>query len=501
MLPFGDAHHGTRAQLAVRGRLRVQPGVHEGQTLTADVEADAPPARDRHRLRRDLEHHRRQQLAHIAGLGHGFLDALLAFQLIGCLQVHHRLRPAIALLAVIGEHGALNRCIGGLLVLGADRGVDLQAARVGVLLELIGHQRPRHFGGPLRLQREGGAVGVQLQLFIQRRLVFRLGDEAQRAHPGQYIALALLGPLGVGNGIVTRRGLGQPGQHGHLADGQLGQRLAEIRLGRRGKAVRALAQEDLVGVDLEDLRLGELLLDAQREQHLVELAHEAAFAAQERGAGQLHGDGAGPLAAPARLHVGQDGTRHPEQVDAVVGEEIIVLGRQDGLAHLLGKAAVRHDRALFRTVLADQQPVGREDLHRQLGLVVGERGERWQPAGGHLVGHDAHQRPRHHQRATQRHGPAQKAQHRVTAWGLRASTAGLARSGAVAGGSAGRRSGRGGGWLHREGAGVGAGKRLAGMQAGHSSEMRCDERPVKALSGGGEEDCRSSSREIPNPTL
>jgi len=31
--------------------------------------------------------------------------------------------------------------------------------------------------------------------------------------------------------------------------------------------------------------------------------------------------------------------------------------------------------------------------------------------------------------------------------------------------------------------------------------MRCDERPVKALSGGGEEDCRSSSREIPNPTL
>ncbi len=33
-----------------------------------------------------------------------------------------------------------------------------------------------------------------------------------------------------------------------------------IRLGGRGKAVRALAQEDLVGVDLEDLRLGELLL-------------------------------------------------------------------------------------------------------------------------------------------------------------------------------------------------------------------------------------------------
>jgi len=31
--------------------------------------------------------------------------------------------------------------------------------------------------------------------------------------------------------------------------------------------------------------------------------------------------------------------------------------------------------------------------------------------------------------------------------------------------------------------------------------MRCGERPVKALSGGGEEDCRSSSREIPNPTL
>ena len=157
----------------------------------------------------------------------------------------------------------------------------------------------------------------------------------------------------------------------------------------------------------------------------------------------------------------------------------------------------------FRAVLADQQPVGREDLHRQLGLVVGERGEWRQPAGGHLIGHDAHQRPRHHQRAAQRHGPAQKAQNRVTAWGLLPSPARLARSGAVAGGgvSAGRRSGLGGGWIHREGAGVGAGKRLASMRAGHPSEMRCGERAVKALSGGGEEDCRSSSREIPNPTL
>ena len=183
MLPFGDAHHGTRAQLAVGGCLRVQPGVHEGQALTADVEADTPPARDRHRLRRDLEHHSRQQLAHVAGLGHGLLDALLALQLVGRLQVHHRLRPAIALLAVIGEHGTLNRRIGGPLVLGAYRGVDLQAAGVGVLLELVGHQCPRHLRGPLRVQREGGAVGVQLQLLIQRRLVFRLGDEAQRAHP------------------------------------------------------------------------------------------------------------------------------------------------------------------------------------------------------------------------------------------------------------------------------------------------------------------------------
>jgi hypothetical protein len=111
------------------------------------------------------------------------------------------------------------------------------------------------------------------------------------------------------------------------------QRLAEIDLRRGGEAVGALAEVDLVDVDLENLVLGEVVLDLEGEQRLVDLARQGLLAGQEEIARHLHGDGAGALALAATGEVGVGGAQHAERVDAGMLVEALVLGREDGLLH------------------------------------------------------------------------------------------------------------------------------------------------------------------------
>ncbi len=64
--------------------------------------------------------------------------------------------------------------------------------------------------------------------------------------------------------VVKRGRLRNPGERGGLGDGQLVQALAEERLRGGGDAVGALAEEDDVQIELEDLLLGELVIHLDR---------------------------------------------------------------------------------------------------------------------------------------------------------------------------------------------------------------------------------------------
>src|SRR2546425_12275948 len=77
------------------------------------------------------------------------------------------------------------------------------------------------------------------------------------------------------------------------------ERFAEVDLRRGGKAVSALPQINLVHVELEDLVLGEAVLDLEGEEHFVELARGGFLRGEEKVARHLHRDGAGALAAAA----------------------------------------------------------------------------------------------------------------------------------------------------------------------------------------------------------
>jgi hypothetical protein len=194
-------------------------------------------------------------------------------------------------------------------------------------------------------------------------------DEVVLQHAVDDVLLALGGTLRIDDRVVRGRRLGQAGEHRRFSDGQVLQRLAEVDLARGREAVRALAEEDLVHVDLEDLLLAQHALDLERQQHLVDLAREGLLGRQVEVARHLHRDRRGALAARI-AELRQAGAQHALVVDAAVFVEARVLDREHGVLHDLRDLGDRREVASLLAELAEQHAVGGVDPHRQLRPVV-----------------------------------------------------------------------------------------------------------------------------------
>src|SRR5690554_5114895 len=108
-------------------------------------------------------------------------------------------------------------------------------------------------------------------------------------------------------------------------------RLAIVDLCSSSKAVSAIAEVDLVQVELENGLLVQLFLDLERQQDLVKFPGESAIPGKEIVAGHLHGNGAAPgLDFPGR-HQLNGGTAEPDHINAEVFVEAGVLRCQKGL--------------------------------------------------------------------------------------------------------------------------------------------------------------------------
>ncbi|CFT93929.1 Uncharacterised protein [Bordetella pertussis] len=293
------------------------------------------------------------------------------------------------------EHAVAHRAIGRFLVLRLDGGVDVDAARIQVVLVHVVEQLARQFGDVFAM--DGVAAGrrafgrLDHDGLRHRFLVFGLGQVAQRIHAAQHIALAQFGARAVGNRVEARRRLGNAGQHGGLGRRDLRQRLAEIGARGGGEAVGAMAQVDLVHVQLEDLVLGELRFDLEGEQQFVELARIGLLGRQVEVARHLHGDGARALRLRHADQVGQAGADDAHPVDPAVLVETIVLGGQHRRLHDIGDfVEAQHVAALFAE-FADQHPVGRIDAQRHARPIVGHGVQIGQVGPGQRQGHAGQQ--------------------------------------------------------------------------------------------------------------
>ena len=183
--------------------------------------------------------------------------------------------------------------------------------------------------------------------------------------------LACLGALRVRDRIGARGVLRQAGEHRRFGQRQIIEGLAEVAARGARKAVRTLAKIDLVHVQLEDLVLGERILDLVGQRDLGELARDRLLVRQEEIAGDLHRDGRSAL-AKASAQVGPRGAGCADEVDAAVFVEAGVFDGQHRAFHHRRDLRDRHEVAVLDAELPDQHIVERVNAQRDLRAVVGD---------------------------------------------------------------------------------------------------------------------------------
>ena len=248
----------------------------------------------------------------------------------------------------------LQRRFGGLLDVGADRrvqrdpgGREIGEARGGArlagdMVEEVVAGRPRRdpvIGHHARQP----ALGDVDRAGVRRAVLL---------HAGEHVGEPLLGAIGMPVGAVIGRALGERGEHGALGERQGRRRLAEIAAGGELDAVGAAAEIDGVEIGLENVGLGERVLDLRGEHHLAQLALIGDVVADQEILHHLLGDGRSAL-GPARAgEVRDHGADQAALVDALVLVEALVLGGDERLLDMDRNVAQRHpDAAIaFRQV-------------------------------------------------------------------------------------------------------------------------------------------------------
>ena len=151
--------------------------------------------------------------------------------------------------------------------------------------------------------RRADLLGNTRQACLNRRtdffLVLSFGDVAQISHAAEHVVSTHLGAFRTCKRVVNRRSGRKAGQSGSFSGRQLLKTFAVVSACSRSKTVSAVAEEDLVHVNLKDLIFAEIGFDLESHCYFVEFTNVASFAGEEEVAGDLHRDGGGTLTLSA----------------------------------------------------------------------------------------------------------------------------------------------------------------------------------------------------------
>ena len=216
-----------------------------------------------------------------------------------------------------------------------------------------------------------------------RRKHLAIGHEAALHQRRQHDVGAAAGSRQVDvRGILGRR-LEQAREHRRLCQVQILDVLAEIEIGCRRDAERAAAHIGPIQVELENLLLGQVHLEPDRQEGFLDLAFDRALIVQEQVLGQLLCDARAALHDRIRPDVLRHGADQPEEVDAPMLEEAAVFGGQhrldDMIGHLVDRNRIAPDDAALSDLVAvpvekgDREVVLPEPVARR--LLEGGQGE------------------------------------------------------------------------------------------------------------------------------
>src|SRR5581483_3699067 len=135
-------------------------------------------------------------------------------------------------------------------------------------------------------------------------------------------------PIGVAERVPRPGALNQARQQSRVRQGYLAEILSEIHLRALAESVNAeaalIAEINRVGVILENLLLGQLLLELHRDQSFRDFSAPAALRAQPQRARQLLADRGSSLQPPRIEDVPPGGPHDAHRIEARVGEEMLV---------------------------------------------------------------------------------------------------------------------------------------------------------------------------------
>ena len=166
------------------------------------------------------------------------------------------------------------------------------------------------------------------------------------------------------------RPVADPGDHRRLRERQVLRMFAEVEPRRRLDAVRAVAEVNLVRVQLEDLVLGEVLFDLDREQRLVDLAAPALLRRQEDQFGELLCQRRRALDLLAGDEVLESGAQDRLRADPAVLVKVGVFRGDDRVDQRRRHVALGNDDPLLDRVLGEGNAVAVEDPRDDRRLVV-----------------------------------------------------------------------------------------------------------------------------------
>ena len=149
---FHHANYRPSANLDVGRCLVAQTRLRRFETFARDLECIPIGASGHNFARGGLQHHRRQHIAIVRVVGQRIVNGVFHFLRLRRRRQRYKLLGPPVLLAPLVIHDALaQREIGGILLGGIQRGVNIQPARVSLVAVLRKNQLPGHLGNVLRM--------------------------------------------------------------------------------------------------------------------------------------------------------------------------------------------------------------------------------------------------------------------------------------------------------------------------------------------------------------
>ncbi len=165
---------------------------------------------------------------------------------------------------------------------------------------------------------------------------------------------------------VLRRRLEQPGEHRRLGQIDVAGGLAEIILRRRLHAERAASHVGAIEIEAEDLFLGQMMFEPEREVRFLDLARDRTLVGQEHILGELLGDRGAPLHDASGVRIDGERAQRPDHVDAEVAEEAPILGGENRLDEMVGQFVERDRVVMLDAAPPDFGAIAIEERHRQI---------------------------------------------------------------------------------------------------------------------------------------